>query len=288
MRVMKRLTAGLALAALGGVAVASSVAASEIGAPVAGGLGMQAAASSVKERVHDLHTLLLVIITAITLFVLALLAYVVWRFRAERNPNPSTTSHNTLLEVAWTVIPVLILVVIAVPSFRLLYYMDRTHEPDLTVKVTGFQWAWEYEYLDADGLKFESYMLPPDQAVEEGKIRLLDVDEELVLPVGKNIRLLTTSRDVIHSFFVPSLGVQKYNIPGRVLETWVRIDRPGVYYGQCNQICGVNHAFMPIAVRAVPEAEFAAWLKEAQRRFATTQPSSRFAARAAETEVAAN
>ncbi len=288
MRVMKRLTAGLALAALGGVAFASAAAASDIGAPVAGGLGMQAAASSVKERVHDLHTLLLVIITAITLFVLALMAYVVWRFRAERNPNPSTTSHNTLLEVAWTVIPVLILVVIAIPSFRLLYYMDRTHEPDLTVKVTGFQWAWEYEYLDADGLKFESYMLPAEQAVEEGRKRLLDVDEELVLPVGKNIRILTTSRDVIHSFFIPSLGVQKYNIPGRVLETWVRIDRPGVYYGQCNQICGVNHAFMPIAVRAVPEAEFTAWLEQAKRRFAATQPATRFAARTAEANAAAN
>lgn len=229
---------------------------------------MQAAGSSVKERVHSLHDLVLVIITLITLFVLALLAYVGWRFAAARNPTPSTTSHNTLLEVVWTVIPVLILVVIAVPSFRLLYYMDRTSEPDLTVKVTGFQWAWEYEYLDADGLRFESYMLPEEEAVAAGKRRLLDVDNELVVPVGKNIRILTASRDVIHSFFVPSLGVQKYNIPGRTLETWVRIDRPGVYYGQCNQICGVNHAFMPVVVRAVPEAEFTAWLDEAKRRFA--------------------
>jgi len=266
------------LAAAGAVAYASGASASAVGAPVPGGLGLQAAASPVKERVHDLHDLLLVIITAITLVVLALLAYVAMRYRADRNPTPSGTSHNTLLEVTWTVIPVLILVVIAVPSFRLLYYMDRAHEPDLTVKVTAFQWAWEYEYLDADGLKFESYMLPAEDAVAQGKKRLLDVDEELVVPVGKTIRILTASRDVIHSFFIPSLGVQKYNIPGRVLETWMRVDRPGVYYGQCNQICGVNHAFMPIVVRAVPEAEFTAWLAEARRRFAAAEAPARVAA----------
>ncbi|MFQ3596664.1 MAG: cytochrome c oxidase subunit II [Sphingomonadaceae bacterium] len=267
MRVSLGWVAGTVLAA-SVLAAGGAIAATDVGAPVPWGMGMQAAASSVKERVHGLHDLVLVIITLITLFVLALLAYVGWRFAAARNPTPSTTSHNTLLEVVWTVIPVLILVVIAVPSFRLLYYMDRTHEPDLTVKVTGFQWAWEYEYLDADGLRFESYMLPAEEAVAQGKRRLLDVDNELVVPAGKNIRILTASRDVIHSFFVPSLGVQKYNIPGRTLETWVRIDRPGIYYGQCNQICGVNHAFMPVVVRAVPEAEFTAWLDEAKRRFA--------------------
>lgn len=278
MRMIKGDALVACLAAAGAVAYASGASASAVGAPVPGGLGLQAAASPVKERVHDLHDLLLVIITAITLVVLALLAYVAMRYRADRNPTPSGTSHNTLLEVTWTVIPVLILVVIAVPSFRLLYYMDRAHEPDLTVKVTAFQWAWEYEYLDADGLKFESYMLPAEDAVAQGKKRLLDVDEELVVPVGKTIRILTASRDVIHSFFIPSLGVQKYNIPGRVLETWMRVDRPGVYYGQCNQICGVNHAFMPIVVRAVPEAEFTAWLAEARRRFAAAEAPARVAA----------
>ncbi|TQF78734.1 cytochrome c oxidase subunit II [Elioraea sp. Yellowstone] len=255
----------LAVLAGAGAAVAAST---DLGLPTPWGMGLQDSASPVKERIASLHDLLLVIITLITLFVLALLAYVCWRFRADRNPNPSRTSHNTLLEVAWTVIPVLILVVIAVPSFRLLYFMDRTTEPDLTVKVTAFQWAWEYEYPDADGLKFESYMVPADQAAAQGKRRLLDVDNEMVVPAGKNIRVLVTSRDVIHSFFVPALGVQKYNIPGRTMETWFRADRPGVYYGQCNQICGVNHAFMPIVVRAVPEAEFSAWLEQAKQRFA--------------------
>jgi cytochrome c oxidase subunit 2 len=269
MRVSGRVV-GLSLAAVAALAVASGAyaASTDLGAPVPWGMGLQGSASPVKERVASLHNLILVIITLITLFVLALLAYVVWRFNANRNPNPSRTSHNTLLEVAWTVIPVLILVVIAVPSFRLLYFMDRTEEPDLTVKVTAFQWAWEYEYLDADGLKFESYMLPEDEAVAQGKRRLLDVDNEMVVPAGKNVRVLVTSRDVIHSFFVPALGIQKYNIPGRIMETWFRADRPGVYYGQCNQICGVNHAFMPIVVRAVPEAEFTAWLEQAKQRFA--------------------
>ncbi|WP_019012668.1 cytochrome c oxidase subunit II [Elioraea tepidiphila] len=269
MRVSGRVV-GLGLAGVAALAVASGAyaASTDLGVPVPWGMGLQDSASPVKERVASLHDLILVIITLITLFVLALLAYVCWRFKADRNPNPSRTSHNTLLEVAWTVIPVLILVVIAVPSFRLLYFMDRTEEPDLTVKVTAFQWAWEYEYLDADGLKFESYMIPADEAVAQGKRRLLDVDNEMVVPAGKNVRVLVTSRDVIHSFFVPALGVQKYNIPGRTMETWFRADRPGVYYGQCNQICGVNHAFMPIVVRALPEAEFTTWLEQAKQRFA--------------------
>lgn len=268
MRVSGRVV-GLGLAGVAALAVASGAsAAGEVGAPTPWGLGMQAAASPVKEGVASLHNLILVIITLITLFVLALLAYVCWRFKADRNPTPSRTSHNTALEVAWTVIPVLILVVIAVPSFRLLYFMDRTEEPDLTVKVTAFQWAWEYEYLDAEGLKFESYMIPEDEAAAQGKRRLLDVDNEMVVPAGKNVRVLVTSRDVIHSFFVPALGIQKYNIPGRTMETWFRADRPGVYYGQCNQICGVNHAYMPIVVRALPEAEFTTWLEQAKQRFA--------------------
>lgn len=269
-RVMGRGLAALAALMTAGGALAAST---DLGVPHPWGLGLQDSASPVKEQVASLHNLLLVIITLITLFVLALLAYACWRFSAARNPTPSRTSHNTLLEVAWTVIPVLILVVIAVPSFRLLYFMDRAEVPDLTVKVTAFQWAWEYEYPDADGLKFESYMIPADQAVAQGKRRLLDVDNEMVVPAGKNIRVLVTSRDVIHSFFVPALGVQKYNIPGRTIETWFRADRPGVYYGQCNQICGVNHAFMPIVVRAVPEAEFTAWLEQAKQRFAGAAPA---------------
>lgn len=258
------LVGGLGAALLASLPAAAST---TIGEPVPWGMGMQPAGGVVKERIGSLHDMLLVIITLITIFVLALLAYVVIRFRADRNPTPSTTSHNTTLEVVWTVVPVLILVAIAVPSFRLLYFMDRAKEPDLTVKVTAFQWAWEYEYPDQDGLKFESYMIPTEQ-LQAGQRRLLDVDNELVVPAGKDVRVLVTSRDVIHSLFVPALGVQKYGIPGRTLETWFRADRPGIYYGQCNQICGVNHAFMPIVIRAVPEAEFTAWVEEAKKRFA--------------------
>lgn len=267
-------TIGVAL-----VAALPAAASTTIGEPVPWGMGMQPAGGVVKERIGSLHDMLLVIITLITILVLALLAYAVMRFRADRNPNPSRTSHNTMLEVAWTVVPVLILVVIAVPSFRLLYFMDRAKDPDLTVKVTAFQWAWEYEYPDQDGLKFESYMIPTEQ-LQPGQRRLLDVDNELVVPAGKDVRVLVTSRDVIHSLFVPALGMQKYGIPGRTLETWFRADRPGVFYGQCNQICGVNHAFMPIVIRAVPEAEFAAWVQEAKKRFANdnTRPAPRLAA----------
>jgi len=196
---------------------------------------------------------------------------VIWRFSADKNPNPSQTSHNTVLEVAWTVIPVLILVVIAIPSFRLVYFQDRTQDADMTVKVTGRQWYWEYTYTDAEGLNYGSRPLDAKGAKWQQGIRLLDVDEPLVLPVGKNIRILSTSADVIHSFFVPALGVQRYAIPGRTIETWVRIDRPGTFYGQCNQICGEDHSNMPIAVRALPEAEFTAWLAEAKKKFATNE-----------------
>lgn len=236
-------------------------------------MGLQTPASPVAAGIMSLHNLVLAIITVITLFVAALLAYVIWRYSAERNPNPSQTSHHTGLEVAWTVIPVLILVVIAIPSFRLVYYQDRTAEADMTLKVTARQWYWEYTYPDSDGLNFgsrpaESKSVKPADMKGDIK-RLLDVDEPLVLPVGKNIRILTTSADVIHSFYLPALGVQRYAIPGRTIETWVRIDRAGTFYGQCNQICGEDHSNMPIVVRAVPEAEYIAWLAEAKKKYAS-------------------
>lgn len=264
-------------AALLGAALAASPAAADsaVGGPTPWGLGLQQAAGIVKERISSLHDFMLVVITLVTLLVIVLLSYVLIRFHASRNPTPSRTSHNTMIEVIWTVIPVLILVAIAVPSFRLLYFTDRARDPDMTVQVTAFQWAWSYEYPDQDGLTFESYMVQTDQ-LQPGQPRLLTVDNELVIPAGKTIRVLVTSRDVIHSLFVPSLGIQKYAIPGRTLETWFRVDRPGVYHGQCNQICGVNHAFMPIVVRAVPEAEFTTWVAEAKRRFANdaTRPAA--------------
>ncbi|WP_240756678.1 cytochrome c oxidase subunit II [Roseicella aquatilis] len=240
---------------------------SSIGAPTPWGVGLQPAAGPVKEAIHDFNTLVLWIIVAITAFVLVLLAYVVFRFRESANPTPSRTSHNTMIEIAWTVVPVLILVVIAIPSFRLIYFQDRARDADITINVQGRQWYWHYAYPDNGNFAFDSRPVP-DEDLQPGQLRNLSVDEPLVIPAGKNVRVLTTGQDVIHSFFVPSLGVQKYTIPGRTLETWFRADHPGTYYGQCNQICGTNHWFMPIQVQAVPEAEFQAWVAEAQKKYA--------------------
>lgn len=242
-------------------------------APRPWAVGLQPPFSPVQRDIIDLNHLVLIIISVITAFVGALLAWVIWRYNARRNPVPSPLSHNTPIEIAWTVVPILILVLIAIPSFRLVFYEDRTDHPDLTIKVTGHQWYWEYTYPDQKNLDFSSYIIPDDK-LKPGQLRLLAVDNELVLPVGKNIRLLQTSGDVIHSFFIPSLGVQRYAIPGRTIETWVRIDQPGVYYGECNQICGTNHSRMPIAVRAVSPDEFQAWVAQAQKQFAEATPAS--------------
>jgi cytochrome c oxidase subunit II len=236
-------------------------------------VGLQRGFSPVKRDIIDLNHLVLIIIIVITAFVGALLGWVIWRYNARRNPVASPLSHNTPIEIAWTVIPILILVLMAIPSFRLVFYEDRTDHPDLTVKVTGHQWYWEYTYPDLKNLDFSSYIIPDDK-LKPGQLRLLAVDNELVLPVGKNIRLLETSGDVIHSFFIPSLGVQRYAIPGRTIETWVRIDQPGVYYGECNQICGTNHSRMPIAIRGVSAEEFQAWVAQAQKQFADAGPTS--------------
>jgi cytochrome c oxidase subunit 2 len=240
-----------------------------LGAPVPWGLGLQPSGGPIKDAISDFNALVFWIIVAITIFVAILLAYCMWKFRAEVSPNPSKTSHNTMLEIAWTVIPVLILVVIAIPSFRLIYYQDRARDAEMTINVQGRQWYWHYQYPDHGNFAYDSYPIQEGD-LRQGQLRNLDVDNPLVIPVGANIRILTSGHDVIHSFFVPSLGVQKYTIPGRTLETWIRADRPGIFYGQCNQICGVNHWFMPIVVRAVPAAEFQAWTQEARTRFART------------------
>ena len=257
-----------ALLALGaGAALAQQ--APMVGAPIPWGMGLQASGGPIKDAISSFNTLVFWLMVAITIFVFLLLVYVVWRFRAAANPNPSQTSHNTVLEIAWTVVPVLILLVIAIPSFRLIYYQDRAVDAEMTINVQGRQWYWHYAYPDHGNFTFDSYPVA-DQDIRpaNGQIRGLSVDNPLVIPVGANIRILTTGQDVIHSFFVPSLGVQKYTIPGRTLETWIRADRPGVYYGQCNQICGVNHWFMPIEVRAVPREQFNAWTEQAKTRFA--------------------
>ena len=262
---------GLA-AALAGVPGGSPLA-QMIGAPRPWQMGMQAAAGPLKEQQIALHDLVLVIITLITLFVAVLLGWVMWRYRSDRNPVPSRTAHHTYLEIAWTVIPVLILVVIAIPSFRLVYYEDKPRDADMTIKVTGHQWYWEYTYPDKNNIDFMSNIIPDDQ-LKPGQLRLLEVDNPLVVPVGKTIRVLQTSTDVIHSWFIPALGAQRYAIPGRTIETWFRADRPGIFYGECNQICGTNHSRMPIAVRAVSPEEFDKWLDEAKTKFAAAPPAA--------------
>jgi cytochrome c oxidase subunit 2 len=240
-------------------------------------MGLQDPASPVMERLTSLHNLVLIIITVVAIFVAVLLGVVIVRFNSRANPVASKTSHHTLLEVVWTVAPVLILVVIAIPSFRLVYFEDRTHEADLTIKVTGHQWYWEYDYGDDAKVDFTSRMVA-DEDLKPGQLRLLDVDNQLVVPAGKNVRILTTSADVIHSFFIPSLGVQRYAIPGRTIETWFKVNQPGTYYGECNQICGTNHSFMPISVKAVSEQEYQAWLVDAKTKFADAAPPAEPAA----------
>ncbi|HEY7991531.1 MAG TPA: cytochrome c oxidase subunit II [Stellaceae bacterium] len=255
-------TIGAALATL---AALPAVAADEL--PQDWQIGMQQAATPVREHIDSLHGELIVIITLITLFVLALLAYVIIRFNARRNPVPSTRTHNSVLELIWTAVPVLILLAIAIPSFKLMYYMDRTPKPDMTLKVTGHQWYWSYEYPDQK-LNFDSNILSDDKAKAAGKPRLLAVDNPVVVPVGETIRVLVTSTDVIHSWFMPAFGVQEYAVIGRTNFAWMKIDRPGTYYGECNQICGNNHPFMPIEVHAVSKEEFAKWLADAKKKFA--------------------
>jgi cytochrome c oxidase subunit 2 len=230
-------------------------------------LGFQPAASPVMAQLDSLHDLLLWIITLVSIFVLGLLVYACLRFRASRSASPSRRTHHTLLEIAWTALPVLILVVIAIPSFKLLYFMDRVQEPEMTIKAVGHQWYWSYEYPDDGEFTFDAYLVA-DEDLQEGQPRLLATDNAVVLPVETDIRVLITATDVLHAWAVPAFGVKTDAVPGRVNETWVRIDEPGIYYGQCSELCGDFHGFMPIMVRAVSKEEFEAWTQQAQEQFA--------------------
>jgi cytochrome c oxidase subunit II len=256
---------GLALLVTGALA---TVAWAEVPRPWQ--LGMQPPATPVKDRLNAFHNELLVIIFLIAGFVMALLLYVIVRFNHRRNPVPSHTSHNPIVEILWTVVPVLILVIIAIPSFKLMYYMDRVPNPDMTIKVTGHQWYWSYEYPDQKGLAFDSNIIQ-DADLKPGQPRLLEVDNPLVVPIHTNIRVLVTSTDVIHSWFISSFGVQEYAIIGRLNESWFNVDREGTYYGECNQICGINHAFMPIKIIALSKEAFQRWLVDAGKKFAHDQ-----------------
>lgn len=224
---------------------------------------MQDPASPSAERIQAFHDMLVYIITGICLFVLALLIIVIVRYNRRANPEPSKTTHNVLLEVLWTALPVVILIIIAIPSFKLLYYVDRTENPEMTLKVTGYQWYWGYEYPDHGGINFMSYMIPEDEInAEEGQLRLLSTDRAVVLPVNKNIQVDITAADVLHAWAVPALGVKTDSVPGRLNSTWFRITKPGTYYGQCSELCGKDHAYMPIEIKAVSEEEFEQWVLE--------------------------
>jgi cytochrome c oxidase subunit 2 len=230
-------------------------------------INFQPAATSIMERIEAFNDFISWIIVLIAVFVLVLLIYVCFRYGVRRSPTPSRRTHNTLLEVAWTTVPVLILVVIAIPSFKLLYYQDVVPEVDMTVKAVGHQWYWSYEYPDHGDFTFDAYMVA-DEDLQEGQLRLLTTDNALVLPVETDIRLQITATDVLHSWAMPSFGVKMDAVPGRLNETWFNIREPGMYYGQCSELCGDFHGFMPIMVRAVPKDEFEAWTEQAQEQFA--------------------
>ena len=230
-------------------------------------MDLQEPAGIIATKATDLHNFLLVVITLISVFVLGLLVYVCIKFREKPNVKPSKTSHHTLIEVIWTVVPVLILVVIAVPSFKLLYLTEADKPVDMVVKVSGAQWYWNYEYPDEE-VAFDSYIIA-EEDLKDNQKRMLDVDNPLIVPEGTRIKFLVTGNDVMHSFFVPSLALQVYSIAGRVNEIWTEIPiGKKKYYGQCNQICGVNHAYMPIVIQALPDNEYKEWLKEAKVKFA--------------------
>jgi cytochrome c oxidase subunit 2 len=259
---------GLAVAGVALVACGSAFA--ELGQPAPWEFKLQEAATPVMENITWFHNFLLVLITVITLFVLALLVIVVVKFNAKANPVPSRTTHNTLIEVAWTLIPVLILVALVVPSFRLLFLELDVPKADLTIKATGKQWYWSYAYPDNGKFEFDSLMAQDKQP------RLLGVDNEMVVPVNKIVRVQTTGADVIHSFAVPAFGIKIDAIPGRLNETWFKATKTGMFYGQCSELCGKDHAFMPIAVRVVNDQEFAAWVETAKKKFAAN-PANSFA-----------
>lgn len=233
-------------------------------------LGLQTPASPSALRIDDFHNMLLYIIFAIAIFVLLLLVWVIIRYNAKANPVPAQFTHNVLIEVIWTVVPVIILIIIAIPSFKVLYYNDHVENPEMTLKITGRQWYWDYEYPDHDGIAFSSYMIADaDIDPEKGQNRLLSTDTPIVLPIDTNIAIQITAGDVLHAWTVPAFGVKLDAVPGRLNETWVRIEKPGIYYGQCSELCGKDHSYMPIEVHAVTKEEFEAWLVTAKEEFAS-------------------
>ena len=277
MKVFSRLTA---IAVIAGVVIASAgTALAALGHPVPWQMDLQDLATPVMDEISEFHYFLLWVIGVISVFVLALLLIIIVRFNARANPTPTRTTHNTPLEIIWTIVPVIILAVIAVPSFRLLFVELDVPHPDLTIKATGKQWFWSYAYPDNGNFEFDSLMvqtkdLKPDQP------RLLTVDNEVVVPVNKVVHVLVTGADVIHSFTVPSFGIRIDAVPGRMNETWFKATKTGMFYGQCSELCGKDHSFMPIAVHVVSESDFNAWVAQAKQKFSAENgvPPNTFAA----------
>jgi cytochrome c oxidase subunit 2 len=269
--------ATIALVAAGFMLATGGAAFAELGQPEPWEWHLQGSASPVMDNIVSFHNFLSFLIIAITLFVLALLVIVVVKFNAKANPVPSRTTHNTLIEVVWTLVPVLILVGIAVPSFRLLFLELDVPKADLTIKATGKQWYWSYAYPDNGKFEFDSLMAQDKQP------RLLGVDNEMVVPVNKFIRVQVTGADVIHAFALPAFGVKIDAIPGRLNETWFKATKTGMFYGQCSELCGKDHAFMPIAIRVVEEQEFASWVESAKKKYASGGTST-FASAAGPTQ----
>jgi len=283
--ILAALGAGAAGALAGLPALAQETGKNVHGIPWA--MGMQPAATPTANEMHDFHALLIYIIAIITFVVLALLLWVMFKFSEKRNKTPSKTTHNTLIEVIWTVVPVIILVIIAIPSFRLLYFSDRTVQGDITIKVVGHTWYWSYEYQDPgtadpegqgegfsyDEFSFASYMVPENE-VSDPSLRLLEVDNVAYVPSDTTIRFIVTSADTLHSFAMPSWGIKKDAVPGRLNETWASIPKEWegtTFYGQCSELCGTNHAYMPIAFKVVSREDYLAWVKKAQQEFAAAE-----------------
>jgi cytochrome c oxidase subunit II len=280
---MPRLSRLSATALIFGILLAGAgTAFAGLGQPTPWQIGLQESASPIMDQISSFNTFLFWITTVIALFVLILLAIIIVRFNSRANPTPSRTTHNTPLEIIWTIVPVIILATIAVPSFRLLFsQLDVPAHPDLTVKATGKQWFWSYNYPDNGNFEFDSLMVA-DKDLKPGQLRLLTVDNEMVVPVNKVVHVLVTGADVIHSFAVPSFGIRIDAIPGRMNETWFKATTEGVFYGQCSELCGKDHSFMPIVVRVVNEGDFNKWLEDAKKKYAADDSAAHDAVAAAQ------
>lgn len=244
--------------------------------PVPWQVHFQEPATEIMAELIKLHDFIMLFMIGIVFVVLALLIYVCVTFNKRSNPTPAKFSHNAPAEIIWTIIPVIILVIIAIPSFELLKKEEQEPEADMTIKVVGYQWYWHYNYVDHGGFEFDSYLIK-DKDLKPGQKRLLEVDNRVVIPQGKTVRFLITAGDVLHSFTIPSMGFKKDAVPGKTNQVYAKVDKSGVYYGQCSELCGVDHGFMPIAIEVVPEEQFTKWIEDAKEKYASIPSTKNYA-----------